>query len=97
MIALCPICGKPCGPGQDLIQGIPVKLDYTGKRDLASDPSGDATLHVACIEAARQMMGRVAPPEELPKPVNPLAKSGVTIERADILSFLAGKGDNSVQ
>ena len=78
MERLCHICHRSCRPGEDLVQGIPVRMDSRGVLIPDADPGGDRTMHKGCIEALRQ-----------PSLARGLARPGVTVERADVLGFLA--------
>lgn len=89
MFASCPICEKPCLPGEDLIQGIAVSLQPNGVKRPLTDSSLDITIHRDCIKAAHQRGGKPTTVEVKPKAAQPPAKPGVKVERADVLSFLA--------
>lgn len=84
MKRLCHVCGKPCCPGEDLVQGISVKMDDKGRLTPTTDASRDLTVHRSCIDPGVRP-SLAAEPVQTDESV----KTGVVIERADVLGFLA--------
>ncbi|GMU24152.1 MAG: hypothetical protein AMXMBFR13_42290 [Phycisphaerae bacterium] len=77
MRPLCYLCGRPCQPGQDLIQGIAVRMRADGVLIPRDDAGDDLTVHRACIDGKRQ-----------PDAAKRSVRSGVSVGRADVLGFL---------
>ena len=90
MEALCAVCHRACLPGQDLFQCIPVRIEPSGKRNLSPDYREDLAIHRACILGLGQPALEEPAAVQAPSAPEPKAEvPGPTVERADVLDFLA--------
>lgn len=79
---VCALCHMTCLPEQDVLRCIPARVGHDGIRRQTTDPSGDFTIHRACLKGLDQ------PATETPSPPSAPSAPDAEFEMPDVLDFL---------